>query len=224
MLTSSQQEAHVVTEGVEINRAHRLRTQQSIVANAVASLPPSEVTNFLIETFFKYAQTNYYYIDEQFLRKRLEYLYSEIRNFGTEDAPWICTLLMVLAMGTQFAHFHSPRVEDASVNADDAISGSDLSLEDEAALTFYHAATTLIPDTVSIASIESVQAFLLLGVYTLPIDAAGMSFIFLGIAVKIAIQNGMHRRSTKHIDGRTIEMRNRIWFTAYTLEKYALQI
>ena len=97
-----------------------------------------------------------------------------------------------------------------------------MSPEDGAALSFYHAAISLIPDVMACASIDSVQAFLLLGVYTLPIDAAGLSFTYLGIAIKMAVQNGMHRNYHKGMDARTIELRNRIWWTAYTLEKYAM--
>ena len=74
-------------------------------------------------------------------------------------------------------------------------------------------ATTIVPDVISLASIESVQAFLLLGVYTLLIDAAGLSITYLGIDVKMAIQNGIQRAYGEGMDARTIELRNRIWWT-----------
>ena len=80
-----------------------------------------------------------------------------------------------------------------------------------------------MPNVISLASIESVQAFLLLGVYTLLIDAAGLSITYLGIDVKMTIQNGIQRAYGEGMDARTIELRNWIWWTTYTLEKYMNQ-
>ena len=128
---------------------------------------------------------------------------------------------MVFAVGTQFAHLSSqqstclvskvgtPRIEDSSAS------------EDAAGLSFYHAAKTLTPDVITLASIESVQALLLLGVYTLPIDPAGLSYNYIGLAVKIAISNGMHRRYRKGMDARTVGIRKRLWWTAQSLEMYS---
>lgn len=214
------QGSNAVRNSTDLSRASRLHTQQPAVIDAAAAVPPSEVARFLVEIFFEYAQTNYFYVDEQSLRQKLDSLYTTPRSLGPEDASWLCTLLMVLAVGTQFAHLSSRNLHDDVSKTDSLVSESSPSPDDEAALKFYHVAVTLVPDAISLASIESVQAFLLLGMYTLPIDAAGLSFTYLGIAVKMAVQNGMHRAYHKRMDPRTIEMRNRIWWTVYILEKY----
>jgi len=209
----------IFPESTDLCRASRLHTRPSTIVEAAKVLPPREVANFLVETFFEYAQTNYFYVDEQSLRQKFDSFYSHPQPLSPEDAAWLCTLLMLFATGTQFAHLTS------QARQDDASRTSDLDLavvsspDDEAALNFYYAAITLIPDVISLASIDSVQAFLLLGMYTLPVDAAGLSFTYLGIAIKMAVQNGMHRRYHKGMDARTIEIRNRIWWTTYTLEK-----
>jgi len=127
---------------------------------------------------------------------------------------------MVFAIGTQFAHFSSQDGQITLSKSRNVVPESSSSPDDDTAINFYHAAVNLIPDVISLASIESVQAFLLLGVYSLPIDAAGLSFTYLGIAIKMAVQNGMHRKYSRGLDARTIELRNRIWWTTYTLEKY----
>lgn len=207
-------------QGTELSRASRLHTRPSTVIHAAEAFPPPEVANFLVEIFFEYAQTNYYYVDEQSLRRKLDRFFSDPRPLMPEDAPWLCTLLMVFATGTQFAHLSSQRGRNDVSKTNDAESHESPAPDDDAALNFYHAATPLIPDVISLASIESVQAFLLLGVYTLPVDAAGLSSTYLGVAIKMAVQNGMHRKYHKGMDARTIELRNRIWWTAYTLEKY----
>ena len=128
---------------------------------------------------------------------------------------------MVFAIGTQFAHLSSRGARnDIQGTKLGALEGTP-SPDDDAALTFYNAAAPLFADVISLASIESVQAFLLLGVYTLPVDAPGLSFTYLGIAIKMAIQNGMHRKYSQGLNARMVELRNRIWWTTYTLEKYA---
>lgn len=90
---------------------------------------------------------------------------------------------------------------------------------DHIGLELYRFSCRLIPDLITIASVETVQAFLLLGVYTLPIDSSGLAYTFYGIAIKMAIQNGMHRKFTgDNLDPETVEIRNRLWWSAYSLE------
>jgi hypothetical protein len=69
----------------------------------------------------------------------------------------------------------------------------------------------------------SVQVFLLLGLYSLPIDASGLGYIYLNLAIKVAIQNGMHRRVSRgDFDVTTKEIRRYIWWTAYCMERCAV--
>lgn len=85
---------------------------------------------------------------------------------------------------------------------------------------FFQQASKLIPDVITVASLESVQACLLIGLYTLPLDTSGLSYIYLNLAVKLGIQNGMHRKYVGDgIDETTIEIRNRVWWTAFTIER-----
>jgi hypothetical protein len=182
--------------------------------------PPHEVANFLVEVFFEFAQTNYSYVHEQSLCQRLDRFYFDTTPLDTEDASWLCTLLMIFAIGTQFAHLSSRQIKDNGSKSSSGGPDTPASQDDETALKFYHAAITLIADIISLPSIEGVQAFLLLGVYTLPIDAAGLSYTYFGIAIKLAIQNGMHRKFNKGMDAQSIELRNRVWWTTYTIERY----
>ncbi|EON68772.1 hypothetical protein W97_08030 [Coniosporium apollinis CBS 100218] len=189
-----------------------------MIVDATASFPPAGIAYFLFDVFFDYAQTNYSYVDECSLRQKLQDFYTLTPVLGTHDAPWICTVLMMFAVGTQFAHLSSRPHEHHSVELSTGQEDAH-SADDAVVLTFYHSASRLIPDVIAAASIDSVQAFLLLGVYALPIDAAGLSCTYLGIAIRIATQNGMHRRYHKYLEPRQIELRNRIWWTAFTLER-----
>ena len=168
-----------------------------------------------MQSFFDFAQTNYFYVDEQLLRHKIDLFYSQTTPLGSEDAAWLCTLLVLLAVGSQFAHLNSRTTQETN-----SVSAShDPVLNDHVSLNLYRAATKLIPNVIFLATIESVQAFLLLGMFTLPIDAVSLSFTFFGIAVRMAVQNDMHRLHVDHLDTRTAEVRNRIWWTAFTLER-----
>lgn len=145
---------------------------------------------------------------------QLQRFYSSSLELDNTDSSWVCTVLMMFAIGTQFAHLAS-REGDGQQSM--ATSGTD----DEIGRSFYHAACRLIPDAIADASITSIQAFLLLGVYTLPVDAATLSCTYLGIAIRIAVQSGMHRNLTKSLDARQVELRRRIFWTAVTLERYS---
>lgn len=185
--------------------------------SAIDSLPPRHVARFLAQTYFEFAQTNCFYVEERWLRLKLEFLYEQPGDVNSGDAAWICAVLMVLAIGTQFAHLAAgPPTEPLST-----VSNDDSSVEEDVGLTFYQTACKLIPDIITIASMESVQACLLLAHYALPLDTQGLAYTYLGLSIKMAIQNGMHRKyGGVDLDAWTIETRNRLWWTAYTVERY----
>ncbi len=130
---------------------------------------------------------------------------------------------MVFAIGSQFAHMEAgPHENSASFND---LEGDNMYGEEEVGVAIYHMASKLIPDVITIASLESVQACLLLAHYGLPLDAHGISYTYLGLAMKLAVQNGMHRKYTgQDIDPVTVETRNRVWWTLYTTEKYIISL
>ncbi|GKZ39462.1 hypothetical protein AbraIFM66950_000370 [Aspergillus brasiliensis] len=187
------------------------RSASSCVASAIGYFPPRPVAEFLTNTFLEYAQTNYFYFPETVFREKMDYYYSIDRPLVIDDAGWICTLLMTFAIGTQFAYMQTSSTEKPPFSEDIP--------DDRIGMDLYRFSCRLIPDLITTASLETVQAFLLLGVYTLPIDTAGLAYTYYGLAIKMAIQNGMHRKHiTTTIPQVIVEWRNRLWWTAYSLE------
>ncbi|KAF7630460.1 C6 transcription factor [Aspergillus flavus] len=196
-------------------RATGLQSPSSIIASARKYFPPRHIADFLLETFLEYTLTNYYYFDETEFRQKLDYYYAEDRYLDINDAGWICTLFMTFASGTQFAYMHASRPPYLQ-----SMSGEDHLPDDTIGLALYRFSCRLIPDLITTASVETVQAFLLFGVYTMPIDTSGLAYTYLGLAIKMAIQNGMHRQfGEEGLDARTIELRNRLWWSAYALDR-----
>ncbi|KAJ5825572.1 hypothetical protein N7474_002710 [Penicillium riverlandense] len=200
-------------------RSTQLQSGSSLVSASITCLPPRYVADFLVQIFFKYAQTNNFYIEEDWLRDKLAVCYTNPDDLLPDDAGAVCAILMVLAVGTQFAHMES----STPVNClpyDSAASQDHHFSEDEVGLTFYQFASKLLPDIIATASVRSVQACLLIGTYLLPLDTSGLCYTYFGLALKLAIQNGMHRRyHGEGLSQRIIEVRNRVFWTAYTIEK-----
>lgn len=128
---------------------------------------------------------------------------------------------MVLALGTQFAHLESCKT---AVSADEDTESNTPFSEDEVGLTLFQSASKLLPTIIATASMRSVQACLLVATYLMPLDTGGICYTYFGIALKLAVQNGMHRRYRgKGLPARMVELRNRVFWTAYTIERYEFQ-
>jgi hypothetical protein len=184
-------------------------------------LPPRPVATFLISVFFKHATSFYYYVDRHWLDGIIDRIYTDGNALRSKDVTATCVVLMVLAVGTQYVHLESPeqyrrRSTDVSLNSD-----AHNSWELEIGSAFYRQVAKLISEVIHTGSLLSVQVFMLLGLYSLPIDAAGLGYVYLNLAIKVAIQNGMHRKASRSVfDAETKEIRRRIWWTAYCMERY----
>ncbi|ETN36628.1 uncharacterized protein HMPREF1541_08906 [Cyphellophora europaea CBS 101466] len=188
-------------------RPQELSTGSSNIGTALQSLPPVDIANFLIKVFFKYAQRNYFYVYKRWLLKQVHLAYHEA--WRLKDPGSVAIIFAVLAVGTQYAHM------DAGHADKDAIPS-----EDEVGAMFYQTATRLLPEIIQTSSLESVQAVTLLGLYALPLDASGLSYVYYSLAIRLAIQNGMHRKyQGTELSAVAVETRNRVWWTACSVEK-----
>jgi hypothetical protein len=188
-----------------------------------ALLPPRPVATFLINAFFKHATSFYYFVDRVWLDGALGRIYSNTTGLCSKDVTTSCLVLMVLAIGTQYAHLES--MQNHTRRSTDSSSHNETSAnwELEVGAAFYRQVSKLISEIIHSGSVLSVQIFLLLGLYYLPLDASGLGYVYLNLAIKIGIQNGLHRdvsRSVFHAD--TKEFRRRIWWTAYSMERSVL--
>ncbi|KAJ0417389.1 fungal-specific transcription factor domain-containing protein [Aspergillus carlsbadensis] len=191
-------------------RPTQLQSSTHMISQVMSHLPPRPIGAFLIGMFFKYSEGNVFYMEESWLQDKLDRCYTQSTEYSLSDIPWMCSVFAVLAIGTQVAH-----MEDQSA-ADDL----NLCSEDSVGLSLYHIACRLVPDVILVASHESVQAFLLLALYALPLSTGGLSYSYLGIAVKMAIQNGMHRKYVgEECGSKIIETRNRVFWSAYSLDR-----
>ncbi|KAH7201351.1 fungal-specific transcription factor [Fusarium oxysporum] len=194
-------------------RAHHLRPGHDHLSEAISSFPPANISNFLVTVFFKFAESYLFFIEESWVFEKLDLLYKSPQGLSQAGSEvTVSILLTVLAIGTQYAHLEH-------TNGSENTSTSGL-LEEEIGAMFYQQAIRLLPEIIEISSLESVQACLLFGYYSLPIDASGLGFIYVNLATRLGIQNGMHRKcSNSAFNASVIETRNRVWWTTYVLER-----
>ncbi|KPM35767.1 hypothetical protein AK830_g10807 [Neonectria ditissima] len=200
----------------EYYRAEELQSANTLAS--LSALPPRYVAEFLVQAFYKHAETNYFYVERGWLAEQLDLVYQNPGALSRREVGTVCLIWIVFAIGTQYAYLDS-RPERGGDPIKNGLNTSPFS-EDTIGVMFYQQACKLVPDVITVASLESVQAILLIGIYTLPLDASGLSYIYLNLAVKLAVQNGMHRRyPAEGLDPFIRETRNRVWWTAYTTEK-----
>lgn len=187
----------------------------------IALLPPRPVAEFLKGVFFKHATSSYFYLDEKWMEQAFDILYSDTIKLCYKDITAIGLVVMVLAVGTQYAHLESSQRQKRYSTGDLSHTEPQHSSELDIGSAFYRAVTKLLSEIIHSGSLLSVQVCLLLGLYSLPIDASGLGYIYLNLAIKLAIQNGMHRRPPRNaFDPETAEIRRRVWWTAYCMERY----
>lgn len=147
--------------------------------------------------------------------RKIDIAYHSPASLSRRDVGTICVIFITLAIGTQYAYLEALAERNQHSEAD-------FFSEDAIGVRFFQQACKLLPDVITLSSLESVQACLLLGIYTLPVDASGLSYVYLNLALKLAIQNGMHRACPKDSvrDGEVRELRDRVWWAVYTIERF----
>lgn len=215
-----QQPSGSITNFKEYYRAEELQSP-AVTLSSLSRLPPRSIAEFLINCFYTHAEANYCFVERNWLKTKLDLVYDSPSALTRRDVGIVCLIFGLLAIGTQYAYLEVLADGTNGFLGSQEIAPGSFS-EDAVGILFYQQASRLLSDVITVSSLECVQACLLMGIYTLPIDASGLAYIYLSLALKLAIQNGMHRKySGADLDATTCETRNRIWWTIYTIEKYA---
>lgn len=194
-------------------RATQLQSGPNNLSSALSCCPPRPIADFLVRIFFDFAETHYFYIAKSWLLEKLNLIYDRPTILTIKEAGTVSIILTVFAIGSQYAYLDSHEQHER------VYTGSKYS-EDKIGTMFYQQAIRLLPEIIESSTLESVQACLLFGVYALPIDASGLGYIYVNLALRLGMQNGMHRRYAGNaLSDVMIETRNRVWWTACSLER-----
>ncbi|KAL4881244.1 fungal-specific transcription factor domain-containing protein [Aspergillus karnatakaensis] len=189
-----------VLEPNEINR----------IQKAARALPPKPVTDFLISVCLMHASDIFFYFDQAQFLADVDQLYTDPASPLRFDSGFICLILSVLALGSQWTELERPSSFPADLRPD----GGDLGR------IFFEDARSLIPDLMDRTSLTSVQAPFILGVYSLPDRAVMSAYAYMGLALRKAVALELHQQTD---DSRLSEcekqIRCRLWWTVYSLER-----
>jgi hypothetical protein len=191
------------------------------ISDIVSLFPPRPVAAFLVNVFFRHATSFYYCVDKNWVKETLDDLQANSTRLRSKHVPAACVVLMVLAVSTQYVHLETSKSNSKRGRRAPGGHETPANWELDVGSTFYRQVAKSLSELIHAGSLLSVQAFLLLGIYSLPLDASGLGYIYLNLAIKVAIQNGMHRKISRGaFDARSKEIRRRIWWTAYCMERF----
>jgi len=174
--------------------------------HALAAFPSRHDAEKLIDSLFLYAETNYYYFDERDLRARIQRLYDRQSQENDNGLDFIALALVSLALGSQVADFNGISLQVADISVKDQPPGTGL----------MHHAEQIIPSVMTSCSVESLQCCLLMAICLLPIAGPKVSYIYLSVALKIAISLGLHRKPDKSPADEELQ---RVFWTTYVIER-----
>lgn len=208
-------EHNLFQDGVTLDLSlSQLLSHDITVVEAASVFPDFEAASRLMSTFFEFGQMNYFYVDELDFQSSLEEFYSKPCNLTAKDAPWVCVVLMVFAVGSQFLHLKG---EDRSSTQMAEI--DHVWLDDALALMYFRQASKLVPDVLAIGSLQSLQALLLMGFYLLPLGNCSVASTYLSIGLRMATDCCLQLNDDMSLTAREIEVRRRVWCTAFILER-----
>lgn len=209
----------------------------------LAALPPRDVVDFLVTTFFRSAQANQFYIHPEIFYRKLNALYNGTDEFDMQKASeskrsseFICLMFMVFAIGSQFAEVETPDEDPTGNNhldqspifgpADAGSSTLDFSRlvipkpSQSPGWRFYEISRRLLPDVVVSSSMTSVQVCVLQGIFLPSTESRDAGYNLLGLALRMAVNMGMHRSSgADALHPPVRELRNRLWWSVYVAER-----
>jgi hypothetical protein len=172
-------------------------------------LPPKSVADFLSTCCYELASDSFFYFDQEDFKTKLGELYSDEISGLREDAMFLCLVLMVFALGSQFAHLKKgepPSRESGEWH--------------NPGFYFYRLAGHLLPRATFEASVDAVQVCLITAVYLLPEHAYDTAYLYLSHALRIAVSIDMHRqRSDARACSRNVETRHRLWWSVFCLDR-----
>ncbi|KAH7187217.1 fungal-specific transcription factor domain-containing protein [Fusarium oxysporum] len=192
----------------------QLLSHDITVVEAASVFPAFEAASRLMSIFFEFGQMNYFYIDELDFQSSLAEFYNKPFKLTAQDAPWVCVVLMVFAVGAQFSHLKGEDRSSTQMAQTDHIW-----LDDALALMYFRQASKLVPDVLAIGSLQSVQALLLIGFYVLPLGNCSVASTYLSIGLRMATDCCLQLDNNISLTAREIEVRRRVWCTAFILER-----
>lgn len=143
----------------------------------------------------------------------IDQFYTNSRSPLRNDARFVSLALAAFALGSQWTTLEKPSETQRSV-----IIYPDYG---DPGKIFYSHAKMLVPDIIDRPNFAAVQAIFLLGVYLMPASAISSSYLYLGLALRMALTINLHMDNSADVtlSNTEKEVRRRLWWSIYSLER-----
>lgn len=181
------------------------------VQQAIEAFPPRQVADFLVSVCINHGTDAFFYFDQGRFLAELDEFYTNPSSPLRSDNSFVCLALATFALGSQWTTLVRPDSSSTGMRLDEGDPGR----------MFHNHAKTLIPDITDRPCLRSIQAPFIMGVYLLPASAIGSSYVYMGLALRKALAFDLHLNTDDpSIDEREREVRRRLWWAIYSLERY----
>ncbi|KAG9289498.1 hypothetical protein G9A89_001270 [Geosiphon pyriformis] len=161
-------------------------------------LPPRELCDEMLDVYFKQVHPFIPIIDPEELRKK----YRSISNNSS-------ILILLFAMFAMSKRFSDPPL--VRRNPDDPVYAADL---------FFESARDLLKEEFDEGQLSTVQALLLMSAYQQGAKNS-RSWMYTGMAIRMAQDMGLHRDSAKwSLEQTNGEVRKRVWWSCYISDRF----
>jgi hypothetical protein len=177
---------------------------------AVCAFPPRPVADFLLSVCIEHGTDSFFYFNQAQFLADIEQFYTDPSSRLRSDCSFVCLAHAAFALGSQWTTLAKPEGTGSRLLPEDGDPGR----------IFYNQARSLIPDVIDRPCLRSVQAPYVMGVYLLPASSIGSSYVYLGLALRKALALDLHLNSDEpSISDEEKEIRRRIWWSIYSLER-----
>lgn len=185
-------------------------SEMACLRAAIDAFPPRPVADFLISVLIKHGTDTFFYLDQDQMLSDIDQFYMDTNSPLRSDLSFVCLAMATFALGSQWTPLERPEGFAVSLHRDN----------DDLGQVFYTHAKTLIPALIDRPCLRSIQAPFLLGVYLMPANAIGSSYIYMGLALRKALAFDLHLNPEDQVvDDREREVRCRLWWSIYSLER-----
>ncbi|KAL2427044.1 hypothetical protein ABEF95_007372 [Exophiala dermatitidis] len=166
-------------------------------------LPPYEFARRLFAAQYIYIGTIFSFLQPHTFEARLQQIYSRAPNLeNREECLAYCQILLIFAYGQMY-----------SVNQ---WSGTD----GPPGFSYFKHALWLLPDIHQEGSILFVEVLGLLAPYLQNLNRRDAAFLYIGLAVRMAISLGLHQEVDESgMDMVEREHRRRVWWSVYSMDR-----
>ncbi len=172
-------------------------------APAFPQLPPYDFARRLYSAQYIYIGTIFSFLEPDVFEMRLKHVYGRTPDSkNREECLAFCQILLVLAYGQMY-----------SVNQ---WSGN----EGPPGFTYFKHALWLLPDSHQEGSILFVEVLGLIAPYMQNLNRRDAAFLYIGLALRMAISLGLHQEATEpDMEITEREHRRRVWWSVYSMDR-----